>query len=150
MDKNNVIKDDRGVKYYLYCMNYFDLKKLEENLSNEYKRNFKNVLRNSKDDDCLLEANKIYKELQQVRIYINKMNGYRKIKEYEESYYDRDINILVFHDKKHIKKWLDKNKIKVGYKSFNICNDYDCSGNLTSINIEKKGNKLIITKDYDL
>ena len=52
--------------------------------------------------------------------------------------------------KKFVDRWLEKNDLKKGYKPFHIYSDYDCTGGLTSRNIERNGKSVTVYKWYDV
>lgn len=155
--KNHIITDINNIRYDLSTMTYFELKKLEKDFSQEYKRLFERLIKHSEKnsslyDYYLLDSNIVYCGLYLIRIYLNRFNEYKSLNVAYKGSYDFDIEIYNFRNgnKKMINRWLEKNDLKKGYESFNIYSDYDCTGKLSSKSVKAKGTKVIIFKWYDL
>ena len=155
--KSSVITVDSNI-YYLLEENYFELKELEKKLSDKYKIYFDIIKRHIKrcgeiEDNSILEvANETYNKLYLVRTYINRFNGYKALSVACEGEYGVNEYIYTFKNgkKKNVTKWVEKNGLEKGCKSYDIYSDYDCTGFMIRENVEIRGSKVIVTKCYDV
>ena len=155
--KSSVITVDSN-RYYLPEENYFELKELEKKLSDKYKIYFDIIKRHIKrcgeiEDNSILEvANETYNKLYLVRTYINRFNGYKAVSVAYEGEYGVNEDIYTFKNgkKKNVTKWVEKNGLEKGCKSYDIYSDYDCTGAMIRENVEIRGSKVIVTKCYDV
>lgn len=100
----------------------------------------------------IIEKN--YKQIKSIEKKINKINNYKKIEYYYlDSTYDEKLFVVVFPKgtKREFKEnWLYINNLPYYSERFKINSMYDCTNEITSIDVKYHGRKVFIRTRYDL
>ena len=158
----NFLKEYRRQEKYIireggdYGKILFNLKNIHD--ENELKRILEKFQRRLEVNKAKLscEDEEVSKTLniniRKIENYLHKLNGYMKIESSIEGDYDSTTIVYTFtnSNKKKLLKWCEKECLSVGYKSYNTCSPYDCSGDLVSQNVIVKSNKVIIDRVYNV
>ena len=152
----NFLKEYRRQEKYIireggdYGKILFNLKNIHD--ESELKRMLEKFqgrleVREDKEENKILNIN-----IRKIKNYLHKLNGYMKIESSIKGDYDSTTIVYTFtnSNKKKLLKWCEKECLNIGYKSYNTCSPYDCSGDLVSQNVIVKSNKIIIDRTYDV